>query len=175
MPDPPATDLPVPAQLGPFASMRRLMPPKQVIRFLAVGIWNTAFALILSMILVAFYSHILPARWTLFTANCASITAKPISITMAFLCYKHFVFHTKGNYLKEWIKCFAVYGVGTIPEMVALPLVTKFFLLVPLGILTPLFVHAHVSNPPAVLSLLVVAVFTAIYSYFAHKKFSFKR
>jgi len=175
MPDPPAQDLPVPLPTGPFGSMRRLMPPVQVIRFLAVGIWNTAFALILSMLLVAFYSHILPARWILFTANCASITAKPISITVAFLCYKHFVFRTKGNYLREWIKCFAVYGVGTIPEMVALPLMTKFFLLVPLGILKPLFARAHISNPPAVLAILVVAVFTSIYSYFAHKKFSFKR
>ena len=155
--------------------MRRLMPPVQVIRFLAVGVWNTLFALLLSTALVAFYSHILPHKWILFTADCASITAKPIAITMAFLCYKHFVFHTRGNYLREWLKCFAVYGVGTIPELVALPLVTKFFLLFPLGILSPLFTRAHISNPAAVLAILVVAVFTAIYSYFAHKKFSFKR
>jgi len=155
--------------------MRRLLPPVQVIRFLAVGVWNTLFALLLSTVLVAFYSHILPHKWILFTADFASITAKPIAITMAFLCYKHFVFHTRGNYLREWIKCFAVYGVGTIPELVALPLATKFFLLFPLGFLSPLFTRIHISNPAAVLAILVVAVFTAIYSYFAHKKFSFKR
>lgn len=167
--------LATPKPHGPFAAMRRLLPPSQVIRFLAVGVWNTAFSLLLSMTLVAFYSHILPHKWILFTADCASVTAKPIAITMAFLCYKHFVFHTKGNYLKEWIKCFAVYGVGTIPELVALPLLTKFFLLFPLGLLAPLFIKVHISNPAAVLAILVVSVFTAIYSYFAHKKFSFKR
>ena len=169
------TQLATPKPHGPFAAMRRLLPPSQVIRFLAVGVWNTAFSLLLSMVLVAFYSRILPHKWILFTADCASITAKPIGITMAFLCYKHFVFRTKGNYLKEWVKCFAVYGVGTIPELVALPLLTKFFLLFPLGLLGPLFTKVHITNPAAVLAIIVVAVFTAIYSYFAHKKFSFKR
>ncbi len=143
---------------GPFAAMRRMLPPGQVVR-----------------VLVAFYSHILPHRFILFTANFASVTSKPISITVAFLCYKHFVFRTKGNYIREWIKCFAVYGVGTIPEQVALPLVTKFFLLVPLGFLAPLFDRLHIAHPAPVLAILCVAVFTAIYSYFAHKKFSFKQ
>jgi putative flippase GtrA len=172
---PPTPDPATPEPHGPFSSMRRLMPPMQVIRFLAVGVWNTVFALLLSTALVSFYSHILPHKWILFTADFASFTAKPIAITMAFLCYKHFVFHTKGNYLREWVKCFAVYGVGMIPELIALPLVTKCFLLFPLGFLSPLFARFHISNPAAVLAILVVAVFTAIYSYFAHKKFSFKR
>ena len=171
----PIEEQPEAAPHGPFAGMRRLLPPAQVIRFLLVGVWNTAFALVLSTLLVALYSRILPHRWILLTADFASITSKPISITMAFLCYKHFVFHTKGNYLKEWLRCFAVYGVGTLPELVALPLVTKFFLLFPLGFLNPLFRRLHILHPAPVLAILVVAVFTAIYSYFAHKKFSFKR
>jgi len=171
----PTPDPAIPVPHGPFAAMRKMLPKAQVVRFLAVGVWNTAFALLLSTILVAFYSHILPHKWILFTADFASITSKPIAITMAFLCYKHFVFHTKGNYLREWIKCFAVYGVGTIPELVALPLVTKLFLLFPLGFASPIFNRLHINNPAAVLAILVVAVFTAIYSYFAHKKFSFKR
>ena len=171
----PTEEQPEVAPHGPFAGMRRLLPPAQVIRFLLVGVWNTGFALVLSTLLVALYSHILPHRWILLTADFASITSKPISITMAFLCYKHFVFHTKGNYLKEWLRCFAVYGVGTLPELLALPLMTKFFLLFPLGFLNPLFGRLHILHPAPVLAILVVAVFTAIYSYFAHKKFSFKR
>ena len=155
--------------------MRRVLPPAQVIRFLAVGVWNTAFALVLSTLLVALYSHILPHRFALFTADFASVTSKPIAITMAFLCYKHFVFRTRGNYIKEWLRCFAVYGVGTIPELVALPIITKFFLLFPLGWLNPIFLRLHILHPAPVLAIVVVAVFTAIYSYFAHKKFSFKQ
>ena len=165
----------IPQPHGPFAAMRRLLPPAQVIRFLAVGVWNTGFSLILSTVLVALYSHLLPHRFILFTADFASITSKPIAISMAFLCYKHFVFRTQGNYLREWLRCFAVYGVGTLPELIALPFVTKFFLLFPLGFLNPIFLRLHIPHPAPVLAILVVAVFTAIYSYFAHKKFSFKQ
>jgi putative flippase GtrA len=166
---------PVPPAHGPFAALRRALPAGEVIRFLLVGIWNTAFALILSTILVAIYSHLLPQKLILFTADFASITSKPLAITMAFLCYKHFVFRTKGNYLKEWLRCFAVYGVGTLPELIALPFVTKFWLLFPLGFLSPVFTRLHIMHPAPVLAIIVVAVFTAIYSYFAHKKFSFRQ
>lgn len=174
-----ASSLPKPEEPkphGPFAALRRVMPAGEVIRFLMVGIWNTMFAYVLFAGFVALYVHLLPAKWIVFAASCASLTAKPLGITMAFLCYKHFVFKTEGNYLKEWARCFAVYGVGTIPELVALPLITKFFLLFPIRFVTALFQMMHIEHPAApYLAGIVVAVFTAMYSYFAHKKFSFKK
>jgi hypothetical protein len=83
---------------------------------------------------------------------------------VAFLCYKHFVFRTHGNFLKEWLRCFAVYGVSTPAELIILPIATSIFLhIAPLRALAPFL--AGVVN-----SLLI-----AVYSYFAHKKFSFRR
>ena len=44
----------------------------------------------------------------------------------SYLSYKVFVFRTKGNYLGEWLRCFAVYGSGMIPGLVALSALTRF-------------------------------------------------
>ena len=105
-----------------------------------------------------------PQRGKPLIADFASLSSKPIGITAAFFCYKHFVFRTKGNYLKELIRCFAVYGVSTPAELLILPLVTHLFL------------HPTLTRAFApFLAGIVNAVLIASYSYFAHKKFSFKR
>jgi len=93
-----------------------------------------------------------------------STPAASSSTAIAFLGYKHFVFRTHGNYLKEWLRCFAVYGVSTPVELVILPLATKLFLL---------FALTRIYAP--YLAGVVNSVVIAGYSYFAHKKFSFKR
>ncbi len=149
---------------GPFAALRHVLPSGEVIRFLLVGVSNTLVSLGLYSGAVILFGHLLPHRGKPLIADIASITSKPLAITVAFLCYKHFVFRTKGNYLKEWLKCFAVYGVSTPAELVILPLATKAFLLV---VLT----RAYAPFLAGVVNSVVIAC----YSYFAHKKFSFKR
>ncbi|WP_162537186.1 GtrA family protein [Granulicella sp. WH15] len=149
---------------GPFASLRRKLPAGEVIRFLMVGGFNTLFSLLLYSGFVILYSHLLPHRGKPLIADLSSICAKPIAITVAFLCYKHFVFRTKGNYLKELLRCFAVYGVSTPAELVILPVATHLFL-------APALTHPYAPF----LAGIVNAGIIATYSYFAHKKFSFKR
>ncbi len=149
---------------GPFAALRRVLPAGEVIRFLLVGGFNTAFSLVLYSLCVHGYSLLLPTHGKPLIADLASITSKPIAITVAFLGYKHFVFRTKGNYVKEWLRCFAVYGVSTPVELIILPVATKLFLL-------SAFTHLYAPY----LAGFVNAVVIATYSYFAHKKFSFKR
>ena len=149
---------------GPFAALRRVFPTGEVIRFLLVGASNTVIAYVLYALCVRFYAHLLPTHGKPLIADLASLTSKPISITVAFLGYKHFVFRTKGNYLKEYLRCFAVYGVSTPAELLILPIATKLFLL---GALT----HPYAPY----LAGIVNSVLIASYSYFAHKKFSFKR
>ena len=149
---------------GPFAALRRVFPTGEVIRFLAVGGFNTLFAYGLYILAVHVYHNLLPHRGLALIVDLAQITAKPIAITIAFLGYKHFVFRTHGNYLKEWMKCVVVYGVSTPFELVILPLATTFF---------TWFAITH-SKAPA-LAGIVNSVCIASYSYFAHKKFSFKR
>ncbi len=155
---------PDPKAHGPFAAMRRALPSGEVIRFQLVGVSNTLFSLAFYSVCVIFYSHLLPRSGKPLIADIASITSKPICITVAFLCYKHFVFRTHGNYLKEWLRCFAVYGVSTPAELIILPIATSIFLHV-----APLRVYAPF------LAGVVNSVLIAVYSYFAHKKFSFRR
>jgi putative flippase GtrA len=155
---------PDPKAHGPFAAIRRVLPAGEVIRFLLVGVSNTLIALVLYSGFVLLFGHLLPHRSKSLIVDIASICSKPIGITVAFLCYKHFVFRTKGNYLKEWLRCFAVYGVSTPAELIILPLATSFFLL---------FSLSRVYAP--FLAGVVNAAIIAAYSYFAHKKFSFKR
>jgi putative flippase GtrA len=145
--------------------MRRLLPSGEVIRFLLVGGFNTLFGLVLYSGVVIFFGKLLPHRGKPLIADLSLIVSQPISITVAFLCYKHFVFKTKGNYLKEWLRCFAVYSVGFPAGLVILPVATKLFLLVKR--LPP--------NAPPILAGIVNSAIIACYSYFAHKKFSFKR
>jgi putative flippase GtrA len=154
---------PTPPPHGPFASLRRMLPPGEVIRFLMVGIFNTVFSLVLYSGFVLLYSHLFPHRGKPLIADFASISSKPIAITVAFLCYKHFVFRTHGNYLKELLRCFAVYGVSTPAELIILPIATRLFLF-------PELTHPYAPF----LAGIVNSVIIASYSYFAHKKFSFR-
>jgi len=140
------------------------VPTGEVIRFLLVGASNTVFSYALYAGCVIAYSHLLPNLGKPIIVDLASLTSKPVGITVAFLGYKHLVFRTKGNYLKEWLRCFAVYGVSTPAELLILPLATKGFLL---------FALTRFYAP--YLAGVVNSVVIASYSYFAHKKFSFKR
>ncbi len=149
---------------GPFAAMRRMLPAGEVIRFLLVGGFNTAFSLALYSGFVVLLGHLLPRTGKPLIADFAFTLSTPIAITVAFLCYKHFVFRTKGNYLKEWLRCFAVYSVSFPMGLVIVPTATN------------LFQRAPLTHPYApFLAGLVNSVCIACYSYFAHKKFSFKR
>ena len=114
-------DPPDPQAHGPFAAIRRVLPGAEVIRFLAVGVFNTAFSLVLYSGCVIAFGHLLPSHGKPLIAEISFIISTPICITVAFLCYKHFVFRTKGNYLKEWLRCFAVYSVSFPMGLVILP------------------------------------------------------
>jgi putative flippase GtrA len=155
---------PDPKAHGPFAALRRVLPAGEVIRFLLVGASNTIISLALYSGFVILFSHLLPHRGKPLIADISAIVSKPISITVAFLCYKHFVFRTHGNYIKELLRCFAVYGVSTPAELIILPVATHLFLF-------PQMTHAYAPF----LAGIVNAVIIASYSYFAHKKFSFKQ
>jgi putative flippase GtrA len=156
---------PDPRAHGPFAALRRVLPSGEVIRFLLVGsIEYAGRAGALFGICDPVWASVAASRKAADRGSLRQIVSKPLAITVAFLCYKHFVFRTKGNYLREWLKCFAVYGISTPAELIILPLATKAFLL-------PALTHPYAPF----LAGIVNSVMIACYSYFAHKKFSFKR
>jgi putative flippase GtrA len=158
------TAQPTPAPHGPFAAMRRMLPKGEVIRFLMVGGCNTVFSYALYMGFGALFTHLFPRLSQVWIADAAMICSLPIGITLSVLGFKHFVFKTKGNYRKEWLRAFAVYSATIPASLVILAVATKLFLLTPMPPTYAKYAAGIVNNG-----------ILAIYSYFAHKKFSFKR
>jgi putative flippase GtrA len=149
---------------GPFAALRRAVPTWEVIRFLIVGGFNTLFSMLLYFGFGILLTRVMPGFSQVWIADLALVCSTPIAITISFLGFKHFVFRTKGHYLREWIRTFAVYSV-TIP--VSLVLVALF---------TELFLLTSVPHKDAkFLAGIANSAIIAVYSYFGHKKFSFKR
>ena len=140
----------------------RVLPANQVVRYLIVGVGNTVFGYACYAFFVAIYSRMLPARYLPFTVDLASITTTPIGVTVSFLTYKFFVFRTQGNYLREWLRCFAVYGSATIPGLFILPVITRVLQSV-----------ASLEHLAGYLAGAIVMGGTTIYTYLAHKNFSF--
>jgi putative flippase GtrA len=80
-----------------------------------------------------------------------------LAITNAYICYKLFVFRTKGNILKEYLRFYVVYG-GTM--------VLGFILMF-------CFVDGLKLNP-IVAQCLGVPI-TIMVSFFSHRGYSFRR
>ena len=149
---------------GPFAALRRVMPHGEVIRFLIVGGCNTALSIVLQAFFGMILAHIYPHAVQSWIAIAAVVAATPFGVTISFLGFKHFVFRTKGNYLKEWIRCFAVYG-PTIPAAILI-----------VGVATRLYEMTALPHHLAKDAAFVTnSALISVYSYLGHKKFSFKR
>lgn len=191
----------VPIPQNPEIPTRRLarivnkLPKGQFVRYLCVGVWNTFFGYLSYAAFLFLFSHLLPQRFLYLAVIIASLVSTPINITVAYFCYKFFVFRTSGNYLMEWLRCFAVYGVGMLPGLLILSALTRLLqtvlhnhrapLLATLAHLQ-LLAHGHqhlvaflqhASNSKAAAGYIAGAVtmgFTTISGFVGHRKFSFK-
>jgi len=135
------------------------IPPGQFFRYLLVGIWNTGFG----YGLFALFTYLLSRRWPQYGYIPASLFSSVFSITVAFFGYKLFVFKTKGNYLKEWLRCVAVYGSSIAIGLAILPCAVF------------LIRHATVLDEKApYLAAALMTGFSTIYNFLGHKKFSFR-
>jgi putative flippase GtrA len=94
----------------------------------------------------------------------ASLVSSLLSITVSFLGYKWFVFKTKGNYLKEWVRCVAVYSGSTVLGLVLLPalvyLIRRY--------------TAYYQQAPYIAGALLPVITVAV-GFFGHKHISFRR
>lgn len=121
---------------------------KEKINYLLAGIWNTAFGyLLFTLLYLLFGSRIHYVLLLIVSTVC--------SITNAYISYKFYVFRTKGNYFKEYLRFYAVYGVSFLLNLVLLPMIVEIFKV------SPVIVQAYVVG------------FTFLASYFGHKYFSF--
>jgi putative flippase GtrA len=154
-------------QMPKGGTLKRLIshiPPGQFLRYIVVGGWNTVFGYsTFAGIYYLLHRYDLPAANVYWQVIMAQIISVPINFTGSYLCYKFFVFRTKGNYLREWLKSIAVYGSSFLPGLVLLPLLVKALLYVP---------RMH-GSAPYVANALLLGV-GAIYSFLGHKHITFK-
>ncbi len=141
-----------------LSSLTSHIPPDQLWRYLIVGIWNTAFGYSTFALLTAFLNRYIPASYL-----AASLLSSILNITVSFLGYKWFVFKTKGNYLREWMRCMVVYSGGILLGLALLP---------PSVLIVTILTH----NPTAApyLAGAVLMGIQVILSFLGHKTFTFK-
>ena len=163
------------------AGLRRWRPSRQFVRYLLVGVWNTAFGYLTYAALTWVLSrHV--AHGYLY----AAVLSNFVAITVAFFGYKWFVFKTKGNYLREWLRCFVVYGAAELPNLLLLPLVVNVLIYVCRVSpgnragqaahfqITAEYLSSTFLTAPYIGGAILTAG-TVIFSFFGHRHFSFRQ
>jgi len=139
-------------------ALARHFPPGQFARYLVVGVFNTLFGYGTFALLVAILDRVMPHGYIL-----ASVISGIVNITVAYFNYKFFVFKTKGNYLREWARCVAVYSSAIALNTLLLP-VAVFAI--------RRWTNLYVAAPYIAGAVLIGC--TTIYSFLGHKRFSFR-
>ena len=140
------------------ARLAHHFPPGQFGKFLALGVWNTLFGYGTYAGLTALFTPHIAHGYIL-----ASIVAAPLNITVSYLGYKWVVFKTRGNYLREWSRCIVVYGGKMLIGVCLLPVVV-FLVRWSTGL---------DRAAPYIGGALMMGT-NVIYSFLAHKKFTFQ-
>ena len=143
---------------SPLAALTRHIPPGQFARYLVVGVWNTAFGYATFALFTRLLENVVPQSYMM-----ATVLASLINITVSFLGYKWFVFKTKGNYLREWSRCVAVYGSNILVGLAILPILVYL-----------IRHHSHWQYQAPYIAGALLTGFTVLVSFFGHKHFSFK-
>jgi putative flippase GtrA len=131
--------------------------PTTLLRYLAVGAFNTAFGYGCFALFTFLLTPLLAYGYVL-----ASLLANLFAISFSFLGYKWFVFKTHGNYLKEWIRCLGVYTGSMLLSAAVLP------------VLVPIVQHqtGNARSAPYIAGAIVL-VFSVVFSFFGHRHISF--
>lgn len=121
----------------------------QLIKYVIAGCWNTLFGIGLytGVILLFGEDHYLILG---FLCNI-------IAITQSFFCYKLFVFKSKGNILKEYLKIYVTYGASMLFGLVAMYILVDYI---------------HIS---AIYANIIVTGLTLVINFFMHKNFTFRQ
>lgn len=130
-------------------TIRRHAETGRVVRFLITGGWNTVFGLLVYTLL---YEGLKP--WVHYLV--LLVPANILAITNAYICHKVFVFKTRGNIWREYLRFYVVYGGTAI-----LGFVLMFLLVDGLKI------------SPLIAQFLCVPIAIAV-SYVSHRDFSFR-
>ena len=120
---------------------------KQLIKYLMVGGWNTLFGILFYTMLIKLFGE---EHYLLL-----SIFSNIVAISQSYTSYKIIVFKTKGHILKEYIKCYGVYGITFLAGLVLM------------------YIFVDKLSISAVASNIVVTLLLTIISYLGHRNFTF--
>jgi len=118
------------------------------VRYLIAGGWNTLFGYFVGVALFLGLTGIMHTAAIAFIANC-------MGILMSFSIYKLFVFKTRGNWIREFIKACLVYGNMALVSIVLV------------------WVCVDILQLNIWISQALTLILTVFISYFGHKKFTF--
>jgi len=121
----------------------------RVVRYLAVGGWNTLFGIGMYWVLIRLFGE-KNYLWLLIPGNV-------LAITNAFLCYKYIVFQTRGDGWREYFRCYLVYSSAMIFGAAGMWLLVGWLKFDP------------------VLANVLLTGFTVVFSYIGHRFYSFGR
>ena len=117
--------------------------------YVIVGGWNTVFSY---LAFVVIYYLTVPIKLHYMTVL---ILSQIVGLTNAYVCYKLFVFKTKGNVIKEYLRFYLVYGFSFLVNI----------------ILIYTLVDVLHFNP--VVSQGGISIIVVVISYLGHTHFSF--
>ena len=132
-------------------------PPGQIVRYLVVGAWNTLFGYGLYALLTYLLTPLIPYAYM-----AAALLGTVVCITVSFLGYKIFVFRTRGNFLREYLRCYVVYGTSTIVNLALLPVLVTVL---------NLYVEPQVYSPYIAGAILTAG--TVVVSFIGHQRYTF--
>lgn len=146
--------------------MARLLdriPRGEGLRFLLAGASNTLLGMADTFLLTWVFIRLRPDHAATMTSVAAAVSMC-VNITISFLTYKWFVFHTKGNYWREYSRSFVVY----VPSL----LLSTFAV----GPLAALLAHwlPRASLAPYAAQACIIAV-AIVPQFLGHKKITFRK
>lgn len=141
---------------------RRLAEIESV-RFLVIGGLNTLFGIADSLVMVKLMLLIVPTHPKTMGTVAIGLSSM-INIGVSFLTYKWFVFRTKGNYLKEYLRSLLIY----LPNLAVSTLA-----LAPLATVLRRWIGRESTAVYAAIGIIVIA--GIIFSFFGHKNVTFRQ
>lgn len=151
--------MPSPPSENPVSLVSRLWARyAQLVRYLVVGVFNTLFGYGCFAALNFVLTDKVPYAYMV-----ANVGSNIIAITVAFLGYKWFVFRTKGNYLREYLRTYLVYGTSALLGLALLPILVA---------LVGMYLENEKQVPYVAQAFVIPLV--VLTSFIGHKKFSFR-
>ena len=143
---------------SPIRHLLRHAPPGQVVRYLVVGVWNTLFGYGLFALLTYLLTPRIPYAYM-----AASVLSHVVAVTVAFVGYKRFVFRTQGNFLREYFRCYVVYGTTFLVSFSLLPVLVFLLNLMMDRAYSPYVAGA------------ILTAGNVVLSFFGHQRYTFGR